>query len=38
MQFHNARLTMGGAAPAREYQSLTTDVEVVRATIAAARA
>jgi len=38
MQFHNARLTMGGAAPAREYQCLTTDVEVVRATIAAARA
>jgi hypothetical protein len=38
MQFHNARLTMGGAAAAREYQCLITDGEVVRATIAAARA
>ncbi len=38
MRFRNARLTMGGAAAEREYQCLTTDVEVVRATIAAARA
>jgi copper homeostasis protein len=38
MRFHNARLTMGGAAAVREYQCLTTDVAVVRATIAAARA
>jgi copper homeostasis protein len=38
MHFRNARLTMGGAAAEREYQALTTDVELVRATIAAARA
>jgi copper homeostasis protein len=38
MHFRNSRLTMGGAAAEREYQSLTTDVDLVRATIAAARA
>jgi len=38
MHFRNDRLTMGGAAAEREYQCLTTDADLVRATIAAARA
>ena len=38
MRYRNERLTMGGAAAEREYRLLTTDVDLVRATIAAARA
>ncbi len=38
MRFRNTRLSMGGAAPAREYLRMVTDPDLVRATIAAARA
>jgi copper homeostasis protein len=38
MQFRNTSLTMGGAPAEREYFHIGTDVDLVRATIAAARA
>jgi copper homeostasis protein len=38
MQFRNTTLTMGGAPAEREYRHVGTDIELVRATIAAARA
>jgi copper homeostasis protein len=38
MQFRNTELTMGGAPAEREYRHVGTDIDVVRATIAAAQA
>jgi copper homeostasis protein len=38
MQFRNGELTMGGAPAEREYFQVGTDIDLVRATIAAARA
>jgi len=38
MQYRKAELTMGGAPAEREYYQIGTDVDLVRATIAAARA
>jgi copper homeostasis protein len=37
MQFRNTTLTMGGAPAEREYRHVGTDIDLVRATIAAAR-
>ncbi len=38
MKFRNTTLTMGGAAAEREYRHVGTDIDLVRAVIAAARA